>query len=412
MATRVLDWFKGLSKPSCWLVFAATIILLCSCDDTSEGPDPVPEEKYLQKAELVYTATSSQIKLLTQFSGISVDITEFKYDVELYKVEYRTTYKGDDITASGLIALPKTMDEVAMISFHHGTITLQEDAPSDFSASDPYSILYGILSSSGFIGVIPDYIGFGASSTKLHPYYVEELTASAILDMLEAAKELALDKKVKFNTKLFLAGYSEGGYATMAAHKAIEEMKPEGFDLVASFAGAGGYDLKGMQEYLFKLTTYDDPYYLAYIIRSYQLTYDFPSALTDFFKEPYAGRIPGLFDGQKAAEEIDAMLTNTIGDLIQEKILSTIDADPAYAYLVNTFNENSLLDWTPKERLYLYHGQDDTTVPFENSEDTYQTLVANGGSPDAITFIPLEGTHSSAVTPYIIDFIPKLWALR
>ena len=163
-----------------------------------------------------------------------------------------------------------------MLSFQHGTITLHSDAPSNFSTSDPDALLYGALSSSGFISVIPDYIGFGSSSSILHPYYVEEYTASAILDMLKAAKELADEKNVKFNTRLFLAGYSEGGYATMATHKAVEETSVDGFELIASFAGAGAYDVKGMQDYLFGLETYDDPYYLAYLVRSYQLTYDHP----------------------------------------------------------------------------------------------------------------------------------------
>lgn len=394
------------------MAFAITILSVGSCSDNSISPDPEPEEKYLVNAELVYTATSSQIKFLAQFSGLPLDITEFKYDVDLYKVEYRTTYDEITITASGLIALPNTTQEVAMISFHHGTITVNEDAPSDFSASDPDALLYGALSSSGFISVIPDYLGFGSSSAMLHPYYVEEYTASAILDMLEAAKELAMEKKVKFNTRLFLAGYSEGGYATMAAHKAVEESSPEGFDLIASFAGAGAYDLKGMQDYLFGLTTYDDPYYLAYIVRSYQLTYDFPSALTDFFKEPYAGRIPSLFNGQKGAQEIDAQLTNTIADLLQEKIIGSINTDPAYAYLVNAFQENSLVDWAPEKKMFLYHGEEDATVPYQNSVDTYQALLSGGASTDALTLIPLQGTHSSALMPYILDFVPKLWELR
>ncbi len=395
-----------------WAAFTIILSTLGSCSDSSVSPEPEPEEKYLVEAELVYTVSSSQIKLLAQFSGFAIDINEFKYNVDLYKVKYNTTFKGADVIASGLIALPKTTQEVAMISFQHGTIIVHSDAPSNFSASDPNALLYGALSSSGFIGVIPDYLGFGSSSSILHPYYVEEYTASAILDMLEAAKELAVEKKVKFNTRLFLAGYSEGGYATMAAHKSLEENNRDGFDLVASFAGAGAYDLKGMQEYLFGLKTYDDAHYLAYIVRSYQLTYDFPAALTDFFKEPYAGRIPTLFNGQKDAGEIDAQLTNTIADLVQEKILSSINTDPAYAYLVNAFRQNSLLEWAPRKKLYLYHGEDDATVPYQNSVDTYESLLAEGGSADDVTLIPLQGTHSTAVEPYILDFIPKLWALR
>ena len=396
-----------------WAAFAMIVLFLGSCNDTPPEPVPEPEEeKSLINAELLYTASSSQIKLLAQFSGFAIDVNEFKYNVDLYKVTYKTTYNGSDITASGLIALPKTTVEIAMISFHHGTITVQSDAPSNFSASDPNALLYGALSSSGFISVIPDYLGFGSSSSMLHPYYVEEFTSSAILDMLEAARELALEKNVKFNTRLFLAGYSEGGYATMAAHRALEENNLDGFDLVASFAGAGAYDLKGMQDYLFGLTSYDDPYYLAYLVRSYQLTYSFSSALTDFFNEPYAGRIPTLFDGQKDGAEIDAQLTNTLADLVQQKMLTGINSDPSYAYLANAFQQNSLLDWTPKKKLFLYHGEDDTTVPYQNSVDTYEALLANGASGSALTLIPLQGTHSTALEPYILDFIPRLWELR
>ena len=92
--------------------------------------------------------------------------------------------------------------------------------------------------------------------------------------------------------------------------------------------------------------------------------------------------------------------------------MSSINTDPAYAYLVNAFRQNSLLEWAPRKKLYLYHGEDDATVPYQNSVDTYESLLAEGGSADDVTLIPLQGTHSTAVEPYILDFIPKLWALR
>ena len=299
-----------------------------------------------------------------------------------------------------------------MLSFQHGTITTQGDAPSNFSASNPNSLLYGAISSSGFVTVIPDYLGFGTSSSIVHPYYVEELTSSAVIDMVRAALELAQEKDTQFNKKLFLAGYSEGGYATMAAHKAMEENDVDGVELIASFAAAGAYDIKGMQEYLFSLETYDDPYYLAYLTRAYQLTYDYSSLLTDFFKDPYPERIPSLFDGQKAADEIDAQLTNTLADLIQENLSDNIDSDPAYSYIVDALHENSLTDWAPETKMFMYHGESDTTVPYQNSLTTYDALLSNGASPSVLSLIPLEGDHNSAITPYILDFVPKLWALR
>ena len=230
--------------------------------------------------------------------------------------------------------------------------------------------------------------------------------------MLKAAGEFAQQKNLQFNGKLFLAGYSEGGYSTMAAHKAIESDGLDGFNLIASFPGAGAYDLSGMQEHIFSLQDYNDPHYLAYMARAYQIEYDENDLLTDFFKEPYASRIPGLFDGQKGADEINAQLTSKVSDLIQEDMLNNIHTNPEYDYLENAFVENSLTDWSPKVQMFMYHGLSDATVPYQNSVDTYNKLLANGTSTGVLTLTPLEGTHSSAIDPYIAAIIEKLLSLK
>jgi pimeloyl-ACP methyl ester carboxylesterase len=385
------------------------IVFISGCSSDSTEPD---SNQVLIDAEFVYSATAQQIKLLAQIYGIGVDVNEFQHDIEIFKVTYNTLYGGSTIHASGLIALPKTTQEVGMLSFQHGTLTNRAEAPSNFSAGNPNTLLYAAMASAGFIGVIPDYLGFGSSSSILHPYYVEDLTASSVIDMLKAAHELALQKNIQFNSRLFLAGYSEGGYATMATHKAIEENGLDGFDLIASFPGAGAYDIKGIQDYIFNLQEYDDTHYLAYLARSYQINYNQNNLLSDFFKEPYASRIPLLLDGQKGADEINSQLTNQLTDLIQENILNAIDTDAKYSYLVADFNQNSLTDWTPKIKMFMYHGLSDATVPYQNSVDTFNKLVANGASTGVISLTPLEGTHSTAVQPYIADFIPKLLALK
>jgi len=387
------------------------LIVSSSCDDSSDAPTPPANEK-LVEATIQYTASASQLKFLAQFAGFDLDVDEIKYDANVYKVTYKTTFKGSEIIASGLVVLPKTNVEVGMISFHHGTITDYDDAPSHTTETDSDALLYAALSSSGFITVIPDYLGFGSSTSILHPYYVEEYTASAVMDMLIAAKELAVEEDVTFNKKLFLAGYSEGGYVTMATHKGIEEKGLEDFELIASFPAAGAYDIVGIENFLLTQATYDDPSYIAYIIRAYQLTYDFPDVLTDFFKQPYSDRIPGLFDGTKGTSEINAQLTPVLADLFQEELYDNLNSDPEYAYIKDAFVENSLTDWTPTAKMFMYHGQSDVTVPYQNSVDTYEKLIANGTSGSTLTFIPLNGDHSSAIQPYIMDFVPKLWALR
>jgi hypothetical protein len=392
------------------LVFAV-LFIFASCDDNSEEPTP-PENQKLVEATLLYTANASQLKFLAQFAGFDLDVDEIQYDADVYKVTYKTSFEDAEIIASGLVVLPKTNVEVGMVSFHHGTITDHADAPSNTHETDQDALLYAALSSSGFITVIPDYLGFGSSSSVLHPYYVEEYTASAVMDMLIAAKELAVEEDISFNKKLFLAGYCEGGYVTMATHKGIEEQGLEDFELIASFPAAGGYDIVGMENYLLSIDTYDDPSYIAYIIRAYQLTYDFPDVLTDFFKQPYSDRIPGLFDGTKGTSEINSQLTTVLADLFQEELYENLNSDPEYSYIKDAFIENSLTDWTPTAKMYMYHGNADVTVPFQNSVDTYDKLISNGTSTSDLTFITLTGDHSSAIQPYVMDFVPKLWALR
>jgi pimeloyl-ACP methyl ester carboxylesterase len=393
------------------VVVVGVLFVSSSCDDNPDTPTPPADEK-LVEATFMYTASASQLKFLAQFAGFDLDTDEIKYDADVYKVTYKTTFKGAEIIASGLVVLPKTNVEVGMVSFHHGTITNYDDAPSNTTETDSDALLYAALSSSGFITVIPDYLGFGNSSTILHPYYVEEYTATTVTDMLIAAKELSVEENVSFNKKLFLAGYSEGGYVTMATHKGIEEQGLENFELIASFPAAGAYDIAGMENYLLSIDTYDDPSYIAYIIRAYQLTYDFPDALTDFFKQPYSDRIPGLFDGTKGTSEINSQLTTVLADLLQEELYENLNSDPEYAYIKDAFIENSLTDWTPTAKMFMYHGDSDVTVPYQNSVDTYDKLIANGTSTSSLTFITLTGNHSSAIQPYIMDFVPKLWALR
>ena len=374
--------------------------------------DPVkPQNEFLLSSQNVLTRTAGELKLFlsgTSLSSLPLD------DVVLYKITYKTQYKNKGITASGLVALPKTSASVPMISFQHGTIAAHSEAPSVTPLGSSDLIVYSGLASPGFIAVVPDFIGFGSSSDILHPYYVEEPTATAVIDMIKAAKELAREQGISFNGKLFLAGYSQGGYATMAAHKSIEQNGLSGFNLIASFPAAGGYDIKSMQEYFFSLTTYGEPFYIAYVALAYKNNYDnWTAPLSDFFNEPYATKIPGLFDGTRNGSQINNELTNYIPQLINSDLKAKIDTDSKYKYAVDAFKENSLVDWKPTTKMFMYHGDADITVPYNNSVITYQKLLSNGASSSIVTLTKLPGAdHGSGVLPYIQSFVPIMISLK
>ncbi len=390
------------------LVALVGLWFLQSCSD--EEPEPPVESITLVTYDEVFSRTKEEIEILIGIAGVE-ELNKFmEYDITVYTVTYRTKYLEEEIIASGLIVFPDFTGEIPMLSFQHGTITRHLDAPtSDLN-------FYGILSSfssAGYIFCIPDLLGFGSSTDILHPYYHYESTADPVVDILKAAKELSEVLNYKFDGNVFLAGYSEGGYATMAGHKMMEETSPTGLNLLASAPASGGYYIKGMQEYFFSQENYHQPYYLGYVAMSYRQVYEVSSILTDIFKEPYSTEIPDLFDGTLTGGHINENLTNVMADLLQPDILTKIDTDPKYKYLNDAFAINSLHEFVPKKQMTMYHGTADITVPFQNSLDTYNSMIQLGASPDILSLIPLQDdTHESGIFPYIIHVIETFDALK
>ena len=393
-----------------WL--ALLPFLFFSCSDNDE-PTPQLADESLVEATPLGTWAAENLRLLVQLSGRNFDLDLVAYNVAVYKVIYKTSYKDEEVNASGLIFLPQATSASPMISFHRGTTVEQADAPS-VQAFDSEDVLsYSALASTGLITVVPDMIGLGESQDIFHPYYVEEPTKDAVIDMLLAARELAADQEIGFDGRLFLAGYSQGGYITMAAHKALETEPVDGFEVIASFPGAGGYDLPGLLNAIRPAATYPDPYYLAYIGMSYQSYYEEPDLITSFFNEPYASKIPDLFNGINTGSQINNQLTESIPDLVRPESISGDETDPANQFLEDRFAENSPIDWVPSVPVFLYHGDADMVVPVQNSEQTYERLLANGTDPQHVELIIFPGhSHGSAIEPYIEDVVKKLQELR
>src|SRR5688572_2018463 len=99
------------------------VVFSCSEDEPSEKPVLIQSTKILSRS-------AGELRTFLAASGFSLR-NELQYDVEIYKVTYRTLYKDEEITASGLVILPETTSSVGMVSFQHGTITAQSEAPTN-----------------------------------------------------------------------------------------------------------------------------------------------------------------------------------------------------------------------------------------------------------------------------------------
>ena len=333
---------------------------------------------------------------------------------KIWEITYETLYKESNIVASGMAYIPLgDGEEFSYLTFAHGTIAANNEAPSELSMVDIQTFLFAAMASTGLITVVPDLIGFGSSKEIMHPYYVEETSALAVIDGLRAVRELLKQEEINSDEELYLSGYSGGGYVTMATHKYIEDYDLEYFDLKASFPAAGGYDMKGVRDFFFDQEVYETPYFMAYIAESYRTYYDIDTSLAQqIFNEPYAQRIINIFDGLSDGSQINSQLNDTVAVLIAPGFLSEPDNEK-YSEISQLFEQNSLLSWIPEIPMYLFHGDADITVPYQNTIDTYDAFLASGTSSEIITLTTFEGAdHYTGFVPYLESFMNTIMKLE
>ncbi len=286
--------------------------------------------------------------------------------VDLWKLEYQTPdATGAPVTASGLLAVPQGIESPApMLSYQHGTLHKWDEAPSMAETLDFTATL--AMASTGYIAQAPDYLGFG-SSRGLHPYVHAATEASAVIDMLRATRTYMDQQSIAWNEQLFLVGYSQGGHATMAAHRELESNHADEFTVTASAPMAGPYDMSGtMFDLLLSNEPYDSPNYLPYLLFGYDLVYDWFGSPKDVFIEPYNETLPPLFDGESTGGQIDAVLPDVPRDILQPALLEKIESNDEHPWRL-ILRENDVYDWTPRAPIQMYHCAGDTTVPRENS---------------------------------------------
>ena len=381
------------------------ILILFSCSIQEENT-----RIHIDTYTKLFSITKDNILEIVQASEFENLEGYLKHDISLYTITYNTTYNGKKIKASGLVAFPDTDNGMPILNFNHGTTSLHADAPTEDLIQ--YSF-FANAASAGYIFVIPDYLGFGISDDIVHPYYRSDITGQTVVDMIRATKELAEIEGYNFNGDIFLSGYSEGGFATMSAHYNLENNNYSGLNLVASAPASGGYDISGMLDYFLSKDTYHEPYYIAYVAIGYKTSYDWILPLSSIFNEPYASIIPEYFNGKYSGYEINSVLSDDISELLTSNFINNIYSDLELKIIVDAFEENSLDQWVPKNKMIMYHGTDDITVPYQNSVDTYNNFISLGADKNTVEFIDLNGeNHSSGSLPYIIDLFDKFEKLK
>ncbi len=390
-------------------LLVASAMIGCN-EEVSSGniKETLPAKNYLVSADSVTSIPLQTLKNFAQYAGQPAITSLVRHGVTTYKVIYETSYRDQTVKASGLIYIPEDLSTPApIVSLQHGTTFRKNQAPSvagDFTGMEYFA-------SAGYIAIMPDFIGYGESSHLFHPYYDEAHSATTVIDFIKSAKEFLTSRNIVFSDQLFLAGYSEGGYVTLATANAIETSNELGLNLTAVAAGAGGYDLNEMLTTVTTKSMYSYPAYLAFVIMSYNNTYGWDRPLTDFFQEKYARALTTHMTGQHDGWQINSKLTTDVKSLLNPSFLEELKSGDGELDFKEAIQRNSVEGWKSNAPIRLFHGTRDEIIPYQNSQVTLESFKKSGSDDVSLTLI--EGaTHGSAFIPMLQKFVPWFESLK
>ncbi len=407
-AHRNYNWIKKFA------FFSVLSIIFFSQGCKKDTTVPESDFQYLIQYEKVTSLSKFYITTFYLFQSaeypeIEQLVENTLYDVDVYRIEYKTSYIDSGISASGVICIPVASEVFPILSFQNGTNTSHSNAPS-IAIVNPYFTLLQSLAGNGYILLIPDYIGFGSSENIIHPYYQKETNNSAIIDMIYATREM-LDNYnggATYSTTEYLMGYSQGGWATLSALREIEMNQTVDIIVKAASSGSGAYSLIDVTNDIIQKDSFPGPLYLPYYVYSHQQYETLHDPLGTFFREPYVSLIPDLFSSNYTNNEVNMQLTNSIADLLTQNLIENFNTSNDFLELRNDLEHNSVEAWKLNSLLRLYHGNADENVPFNQSVSMYNDLISAGNEENIVSFFEMEGlNHETAIIPWGINTI--LW---
>ena len=176
------------------------------------------------------------------FAGIDVEYSPARNAVKLYRITYPSVIpeQGNRPTiATGLLAIPDTgATSFPMVSYQHGTVYGKQQVPSFPDQSPETQLMLAQFAGQGYVLIGADYFGLGQSG-EAEGYMVKASHQQATYDMLTAARAVLADLGIS-TTRLFLSGWSQGGFVTLAM---LEKLESAGVKVDAAVTASAPADV-------------------------------------------------------------------------------------------------------------------------------------------------------------------------
>lgn len=384
----------------------------------------------LTPAALTAALTNAGAASLLQVSGAP------KCDITFNYFQYGTVGgAGETTSASGGIMVPGGSDPACtgprpVLLYAHGT-TVDKNKNMASPQDGEAALIAAMYAAQGYIVVAPNYAGYESSPLPYHPYLNLEQQAQDVVDALTAARKGFAAINANASSKLFVSGYSQGGFVSMAAQRRLQLA---GTPVTAGAHLSGPYHLGrfGDAVYLGNVNlgaTIFSPLLNTSLQRTYGDIYASPD---DMYEATFATGIESLLPGTlsqsallssgklpatamfandslppPAGFEIFFGTPNLIKTSYRNAVLADIGANPTAPRhpLRVAALKNDLLaqNWTPAQPMLLCGGNADPTVFFNLNTGAAKTYFTSRGVPDqAVTVLDVDSAPTGMSDPFLL----------
>lgn len=304
---------------------------------------------------------------------------------------WSTDPQGDSLLVSGRVYLPKQRHLNGIMIACHYTITSNMEAPSNMLSME------SLFAMKGYAVIMPDYVGYGLSRDKLHPYLHWRSAAQTAVDLLNCMPELLEYYGYSYPIDVVVTGYSQGGAVALGVTRMLEEV--DSIWIVRKlYAGAGPYDPAGTYLYSMERNEMGIPAAIPLIVMGLSDAYELEFKQEDFFVEPLLSNYEEwVLSKEYTVSDINYLMGSTVmTELMTEEALDMDSPLADMLYEVLLWNSN--VGYDLRSPAYFFHSLDDEVVPILNTINLQEQMPDESGKTYNYDHY---GSHMEASVPFM-----------
>ena len=315
--------------------------------------------------------------------------------------------QGKPVELSAVVYIPvaalnRTTALAGIALANHGTYAASDECPTEKAQVE------AAFAWKNYAIVMSDYYGFGATVDRPQAFLDAETTARGNIDAYLAALQLMKDSRVTIPTTVYNAGYSQGGFNSMANLKYVSQHPELGISFKKTMCGGSPFDVALTWESYLQGGFGRAIGFVPLTVVSMNETQNLGLSYGDLFK----GSLLENWEEWILAKKYSLVTLNSkigtsnLADVMNADFMAGTSA--AYNSIMATCRRYSLTSgWAPPggsgEGIILYHSTEDDTVPYANY--TVMKSFLDSVAPGYTAYDGANGGHVEAMISFIIKVL-------